>query len=176
VLPLSPFQVIVGGQASNILTFLKPVPSFTMDQPRQYTGMSTLGGEYFEVVGMANIGVEPCNITIGGRQCAPVVKTVTNGRLITDSLAIFTLSCNNTPAGVGANLPIIVSTTGGSSRVNTAFLYSYASPTLYSTPVVEPDGSALIPTVGASVVLSGINLGGTALTSNIAAYLDEVSA
>jgi hypothetical protein len=178
-------QVIVGGQASNVLTFLKPVPSFTTaTQPRQYTGMHTVGGEDFSVVGIANIGVEPMNITIGGRRCVPKVpdRAIDNG--LTGSLATYTLSCT-TPAGVGANLPIVITTIGGSSRVNDDFLFTYAPPVLYASPVVQRVGfngsmpgccvgDTVVPTVGASVSFPGLELGGFSLASSVSAYLDEV--
>jgi hypothetical protein len=92
-------------------------------QPRLYTGMSSQGGDPFKIVGVLSVGQENINITIGGAPCSGVTKTIDNGRPITDPEATFTLSCF-TPAGVGKNLPIILTTLGGSSRVDPDFLFS----------------------------------------------------
>ena len=151
-------------------------------QGRTFTGMSTGGGDPFSIVHVADVGTEPVNITIGGAQCTGLTKTIDNGLAITDSLVTVTLSCL-TPPGVGRQLPIIITTLGGSSYVDPAFLFSYAPPSLIADPSLvsarlrrlQVLGGPLVPTLGGTVSFDGYNLGGLALTSDIVASLDATS-
>lgn len=89
---------------------------------------------------------------------------------------------------VGKGLPITLTTLGGSSRANSDFLFSYAPPRLDNNPTLvtvgnssvtgrrsrflQSIGSALIPTVGGVISLTGSNLGGFSLTSSVIATID----
>lgn len=78
--------VVVGDQQSNNVTFLKPVPNFNaVVQPGVRTGMSTRGNESFSIINVADVGQEPCNITIGGSLCTGLKRFVDNGYAISDS-------------------------------------------------------------------------------------------
>lgn len=50
-----------------------------------------------------------------------------------------------TPAGVGAALPVVLVTAGGSSPVDSSFLFSYAPPQLNSDPALLAVGNGTSP-------------------------------
>lgn len=124
--------------------------------------MRTEGGETFAIVGVVGIGTEPVQVYIGGRvrvsaypqspaqgahpvarlqACASVTKTPENGLPAANPDATFTLSCI-TPPGVGASLPVVITTAGGSSPVDSSFFCSYAPPSLNNDPIVLTVGNA----------------------------------
>ena len=135
-------------------------------QPNAYFNMRTTGNDPFTVVGVIGIGTEPVSISIGGRvrlaqlcyrinanpscpnatlqACTDVRSSVDNGLPPTNPDATFTLTCN-TPAGVGSALPIVLTTVGGSSPVDSAFLFSYAPPELTGVPSLLAVGNATSP-------------------------------
>jgi hypothetical protein len=144
----------------------------------------TRGGQYFYVAGVLSIHSIPSSqisITIGGRLCTQLNKTkdgdlsvqygVPSNSPIASQYYTYKLECF-TPAGVGKDLPIIISTgPGQNSQDNPNFRFSYAPPTItgiIDAPNNIPDNTVSytasgtvngIPTVGRRVRILGSNFG-----------------
>ena len=128
-------------------------------------------------------------VSIGGRQCTNVTLTPYEDQLpagvpptsaLANEYKTFTISCS-TPPGVGSNLPILITTPGGTSQDDPNFRFSYSAPTItdvvdngacgtsaaasFLTPVVAATGLSAygIPTLGCSVKLVGSNFGSAAI-------------
>jgi hypothetical protein len=92
-------QVVVGGQASNIAPFSKPVPNINaLVAQGSWTAMDTRGGETMWIAGVLDLGLLPASVTIGGRLCTNLTRFVDNGQPPTSNTASFTIVFN-TPAG-----------------------------------------------------------------------------
>jgi sugar lactone lactonase YvrE len=144
----------------------------------------TRGGQYFYVAGVMSIHSVPSSqisITIGGRLCTQLNKTkdgdlsvqygVSPNSPIASQYYTYKLECF-TPAGVGKDLPIIISTgPGQNSQDNPNFRFSYAPPTItgiIDAPNNVPDNTVSytasgtvngIPTLGRRVRILGSNFG-----------------
>lgn len=97
-------QVIVGGQASNIAPFSKPVPNIDARVAQgTWTAMDTRGGQLMWIGGVLDlVGVPPASLTtavsIDGRPCTMLNMTVDNNLLPTNPSVSFRLYFL-TPAG-----------------------------------------------------------------------------
>ena len=97
-------QVVVGGQASNLAPFSKPVPNIDARVTQgSWTAMDTRGGELMWIGGVLDlVGVPPASLTtavsIGGRPSTMINMTVDNGLRATDPAVSFRLYFL-TPAG-----------------------------------------------------------------------------
>jgi len=180
--PEQAVEIRVSGIASNIRYFSKPVPNFNaLVGQDTFVNMDTVGSQPLTIHAVADIGLEPVNITVGGRQCTNITRAVDNGVLPTDSDATFTLTCK-TPEGVGLGNFIIVTALGGSSRADSSFVLDYAPPTITSIERVS-DGtsyvagianSATIPTLGEIVRIRGMNLGTSYLDPQALFMIDNM--
>lgn len=167
-------RVVVGGQVSNERPFSRPVPGIaSLVGQGAWSDMKTEGGQAFFVAKVVEIGRnDPLVVTIGGRVC-PYADREQDGV----NPESYVIRCT-TPAGVGANLPVLI-TVAGSAESRTLFSFSYARPSLSqlrlgngtdsgasslralqapSGGYVLP-GTPLIPTLGTVVAVRGSNLG-----------------
>lgn len=97
-------QVLVGGQASNVVSFSKPVPNINaLVAQGSWTAMDTRGNESMWIAGVLNLGTLPFSVTIGNRLCWNYSSYVDNGMPATSSEASFTITFN-TPAGEPSSL------------------------------------------------------------------------
>jgi len=187
-------QVVVSGQASNVVSFSQPVPSFdalSSDQG-EWSGMDPRGGEAFYISGVQDVHTFPessISIDVGGRACLDVRRILT-GQVLFGGTAVqlSRIQCT-TPPGVGTALPITVVIDPGSgaqpiqSRVDSAFTFSYAAPVVRrivmkddpTRVVFGPGKNDDIPTVGAVVILEGSGLGTPALDPGLSVVVDTVA-
>jgi len=128
------------------------------------------------------VAVEDISIFIGTRNCTGVRKLPEDANDPDVVPGMMRLECT-TPAGVGANLPVIISVPGAQSRANSEIKFSYAPPVITDVVLVSslapgsPDtagpGDSLlsmdptrtwrlqlgVPTAGATVALRGSGFG-----------------
>lgn len=153
-------QVFVGGQASNVAPFSKPVPNIDARVAQgSWTAMDTRGGQLMWIGGVLDlVGVPPASLTtavsIDGRPCTMLNMTVDNGLLPTNPSVSFrlyfltpagALSCARnacgsnvsflrsslrSDAGFGQNLPVVISQLSAASRSENNILFNYAPPVI----------------------------------------------
>jgi hypothetical protein len=155
----------------------------------------TTGGTRFFINNVQSIADTPTSdikILIGGRFCSNITKFQDgdNGPLyqippsspIAAQYLTFRLTCT-VPPGVGANLPILISTGLGFSRDNPDFRFSYAAPTILDvvddltgnsilTPVLfDGTGRSVlgISTLGGRIRILGNNFGDSATVTTTSA-------
>ncbi len=124
--------VIAGGMTSNAIAYSYDAPSVCSVTP---AAGATSGGTIITIRG-ENFGVSP-SITIGG---SPSVPTFLSHNQILCAL----------PAGVGANLPVLVSAGGQSSSPGR---FDYSPPSIVG---ITPQS---VPTSGALITITGQNFG-----------------
>jgi len=155
------------------------------------SSIPTRGGTYFFIAGVSSVADTPVAsmlILIGGRKCVNLTKAqdgdlgaqygIDPGSPLASQYLTFRLSCV-VPAGVGSNLPILISTGLGLSQDNPNFRLGYAPPAVsgivdwampslsYTSPV-DPATSLQIsgvPTLGRKVTIVGSNFGAAALVT-----------
>ncbi len=130
------------GIGTDLYSYGASAPTVTGISPNTGT---TLGGTAVTITGQNFTGTP--QVTIGGVAAAEV--TVVNPTTIT---AV-------TPAGTGSNVPVIVTTSFGSSTA--ANIYSYVAPT---PPPVAPTVTAVLPNSGTTLGLTPVTISGTNFT------------
>lgn len=136
-----------------------------------------------------DIGVQPLNISIGGRECVYQDRIVDNGRQPNEQGASFTVYCI-TPAGVGQGLPVLITSFGLTSAALDSLTLSYAPPRIANVTLDVPAGGRRrlqdaaglpdgIPTLGANVTVRGEffgtpDLGAGTMTMDAASQLQVV--
>ena len=197
-------QVTVYGNSaaysSNVASFSGPAPAISsLAAQVPVVGQSTTGGSPFSisgVVSLATVLASNVSILFGPFACLGL-SMVLDGNLamqfnvstvspIYSQYDTYRLDCV-TPPGVGANLPVLVSSVGvGTSAANGNFTFSYAAPIISSvrdasgasplsygyTAATGPSAAGL-PTVGTAagaLALAGQNLGTEALIQQLCLY------
>src|SRR5262249_19307004 len=131
------------GIGSNLYSYASSPPTVTAISPNSG---STLGGTSVTITG-TNFNGTP-QVTIGGVAASQV--TVVNSTTLT---AV-------TPAGSGSNVPVIVTTSFGSSVA--ANIYSYVAPV--TPPPPPPTVAGVAPSAGTTLGLTPVTITGTNFT------------
>jgi hypothetical protein len=149
--------VVVGGQASDPRSFLRPVPNINaLSTQGTWNGLDTVGGDIFYISGVMDITGETIRISIGGRDCRYQGRVIDNGLNETNPQVSYRVYCI-TPPGVGsAELnPVVISSETGNSSTATSLRVQYMPPRLDAITISQPfaspaDAAALIAAVAAS--------------------------
>jgi hypothetical protein len=128
--------VVVGGQASNVVTFDKPVPFVNPKENGwiRNVKLDTAGGAVITVDGVQ--GVSPgqtVTMTIGGNACGSVVgPTVCAACTPPAGVTEYTLKCT-APPGTGKDSALLITADGETSAVASALRVSYEPPHINAT-------------------------------------------